>query len=105
MVLQGLIEKGISGSGIHPPKLIWYKRLPGHKPTAFQIDPAPHGTGLYLSPWHGNRNHFKSGTGLYLSPYLHKMGSGLLLKISNELHLPKLKRFASKQIKTILDVL
>ena len=104
-VAGGLIEKGIAGSGIHPPKLIWCKRLSGHEPTAFQIDPAPHGAGLYLSPWNGKRSNFKSGTGLYLSPYPHKIGSGLLSKISNELHLPKLKRFASKQIKTILDVL
>ena len=54
-VAGGLIEKGIAGSGIHPPKLIWCKRLSGHEPTAFQIDPAPHGAGLYLS-LHGMGN-------------------------------------------------
>ena len=29
-IAGGLIEKGISGSGFHPPKVVWCKRLSGH---------------------------------------------------------------------------
>jgi len=105
-VAGGLIEKEIGGSGLHPPKLIWCKKLAKQNtPVAFQIDSAPRGNGLYLSPWKGHPNHFKSGTGLYLSPYPHKMGSGVHFK-KVEHNIPKhCHQFSPKQHTSIHHLL
>lgn len=95
-VAGGLIEKGIAGSGLHPPKLIFGKKKTRSPSTVFQIDPA-HGEGLYLSPWKGD---FKSGTGLYLSPYPHKAGSGLH-KLESGMFSSHCTQFSSPQKKTL----
>ena len=103
-VAGGLIEKGIAGSGIHPPKLIFCKQKVKSSPSvAFQIDPSPHGgDGLYLAPWkHGH----KFGTGLYLSPYPHKSGMGLhKLEPGMFAHCTQFSKPQKKSLKTLVDL-
>ena len=63
-VAGGLIEREIAGSGLKHPKMVWYKRSAGHKPSvAFQLDPAPRGNGVVFAPWYiPSREHlFKAG--------------------------------------------
>ena len=105
-VAGGLIEKEIAGSGLHPPKLVWCKNSTRQStPVAFQIDPTPHGNGLYLSPWKGSRGNFKSGTGLYLSPYPHKIGTGVSLRKLEHGLLAHCNRFSHEQKKSVFHLM
>ena len=103
-VAGGLIVKEIAGSGIHPSKLIWYKHSP-RKQATFYIEPAPHGKGLYLSPWKGNRANLRSGSGLYLSPYPHKAGSGISMQKLQHGLPSQMSQFSPMQRKCIHELL
>ena len=106
-VAGGLIERGIAGAGLHPPKLVWCKKTTKQStPVAFEIKSAARGNGLYLSPWTGH-SHFKSGTGLYLSPYpYHNFGSGVHLKKVEHSMLPKYcPQFSPKQHSSVKHLL
>ena len=89
-VAGGLIEKEIAGSGVHLPKVVWRKRS-----GVFQVDPAPQGQGLHLSPWRHTR---PSGFGLYLSPYPHKHGAAIETE-------KQLKGFSTEQKEAILNLM